>query len=132
MDTSTRGPEPSPAHDRASGPELASQPADDDLWFELRGRDGTVTGTSSRVIHRRADGGGGWAIHEWHYEELRSLQVTEAGDGGSIVIEPRHGPLVPIAVGREQREEAFQAATVFNLLIARAQRQIPVRGPIRR
>jgi hypothetical protein len=131
MEPSTRGSEPTPVRHSPPSPDTAAAEPADDVWFELRGRDGTVTGTSTGVVHRRM-AGDAWAVHEWAYADLRSLHVSEAGEGGSIVIEPRRGPLVPIAIGPDEREEAFQAATVFNLLIARADRSSPIRNAVRR
>lgn len=119
----------------SAAPASASSPtdvSDDEVWFEVRARDGVLTGTSSRVVHRRVEVGGRWSVNEWQYGDLRSLHVIDGGDGGSIVIEPVRGPLVPIAIEPERREEAFQAATVFELLIARAHRDAPVRSASQR
>lgn len=134
MHRPTGASEPSPARDM--GPPSESSESvrgrepdpEQEVWFEVSGRDGSLTGTSSRVVHRRAEPGGGLTRHEWAYDELRSLHVLEADDGGSIVIEPLHGPLVPLSIESDQREEAFQAATVLALLIARAQRASPIRA----
>jgi hypothetical protein len=73
-------------------------------------------------VHTRTEPGGRPAVHRWRYDELRSLQVLDERGGGSIVIEPLRGPLVPVPIRAAEREEAFQAATVFELLIARAHR----------
>ena len=136
MDVSTGGSEPTPFRDQADSPdESAADAPADDVWFQVHGRDGTLIGTSNRVVHRRADQTGDATIREWEYGDLRSVQVVDGGhgrDAASIVIEPVRGPLVPVPLAEGEREEAFQAATVFELLIARAQRSAPTRRSIRR
>jgi hypothetical protein len=136
MDLSTGGSEPAPFRDHADSPGASAVDAPaDDVWFEVHGRDGTLVGTSNRVVHRRADQTGNATIREWAYADLRSVQVVDGGHGrdpGSIVIEPVRGPLVPVPLAEGEREEAFQAATVFELLIARAQRSAPILRSIRR
>jgi hypothetical protein len=109
-----------------TGPDGVQDPfhggsADGDVWFEVHGRDATVTGTTSGVVHRRVDGAN-VVVREWPYTEVRSFRILDDPDGGAIVIDPRHGPLVSIPIAPESREEAYQAATVLGLLVARAER----------
>ncbi len=111
---------------------IEGQPRDQ-VWFEVRAHDTILTGTSDRVVHRPLAPEGAPPLHEWRYHELRSLQVLDdGGTGGTIVIEPVRGPLVPISIRVSDREAAFQAATVFELLIARAQRAGGIRVGSRR
>jgi hypothetical protein len=121
-----------PVRDSEAPASSASELGDEEVWFEVHARDGLLTGTSSRVVHRRTETTGRWTVQEWRYGDLRSLHVIDGRDGGSIVIEPLRGPLVPIPIEPADREAAFQAATVFELLIARAQRQAPIRPSFRR
>jgi len=106
---------------------LPTRPRDasplDDVWFEVEARDGSLVGTADRVIRRRRDPAGDVDARAWGYDELRGVQVLDAPDGGAIVIEPLRGSLVPVPIPPDSREEAFQAATVLSLLIARAQRR---------
>jgi hypothetical protein len=136
MELSSRGSEPSPFRDRADSRDASTDDAPaDDVWFELQGRDATLVGTSKHVVHRRTDQAGGATVREWEYRDLRSVHVIEggrSGEGGSIVIEPIRGPLVPVPIAAAEREDAFQAATVFELLIARAQRSVPMRNSVHR
>jgi hypothetical protein len=133
MHRSTGASEPRPARTRKPPPSsLPDSGPGEEVWFEVDGRDGRLTGTSSRVVHDRPEPGGTSVRHEWEYKDLRSLHVLDGGDGGSIVIEPIHGPLVPVPIAPEHREEAFQAATVFALLIARAHRLSPIRAAVPR
>jgi hypothetical protein len=94
--------------------------ADGDVWFEVHGRDATLTGTTTGIVHRRA--GTDAATREWPYTDIRSFRILDDADGGAIVIDPRHGPLVSVPIAPESREEAYQAATVLGLLVARAER----------
>ncbi|HET7027883.1 MAG TPA: hypothetical protein VFI28_09345, partial [Candidatus Limnocylindrales bacterium] len=91
-------------------------------------------GTSERVVHirDRPPPDGAPALRGWSYDELRSLHVLEERDGQSIVIEPERGPLVPVAIRRDDREAAFQAATVLQLLIAQAHRPGATRSGVPR
>jgi hypothetical protein len=136
MDLSTGGSEPTPFRDHADSPDASTDDAPgDDVWFEVHGRDATLVGSSNRVVHRRAGQAGDATIREWEYRDLRSVHVVDGGhgrDAASIVIEPVRGPLVPVPLAEGEREEAFQAATVFELLIARAQRSVPIRSSLRR
>ncbi len=128
MHRTTGASEPSPSRDRSTAPPLSPESVpEDEVWFAVDGRDGRLVGTSAHVVHERIDPGGIPQRHVWEYGDLRSLHVLEGGDGGTIVIEPVHGPLVPVPVAPERREEAFQAATVFALLIASAHRLPPSR-----
>jgi hypothetical protein len=123
---------PQSAMSPPAGP--ASPPApevDDTIWFEVEARDGTLTGTADRIVRRRLEPDGHWSAHEWRYADLRSLNVLDAADGGAIVIEPLRGPLVPVPISPDAREEAFQAATVLALLIARAQHGAALRPAAR-
>jgi hypothetical protein len=127
IDPSSGGSETTPATDSlptGDGPPDGTD--DEEPWFVVRGRDAALTGTSRRVVHVRREPGGGGVVREWEYGELRSLHVFDTEDGGSLVIEPRSGPLVPIAIAPEEREQAFQSATVLSLLIARAERGAPI------
>ena len=142
MDDTLGGSEPSPARNarhepprkRAAAGEVDLKTLPDDVWFEVRSRDGVLVGTSERVVHVSdhppPDGAAG--LHVWSYDELRSLHVLEEHDGESIVIEPERGPLVPVPIPRDDREAAFQAATVFQLLIAQAHRAGAIRSGVRR
>ena len=128
MTDPTKGPKPSPPHDSersTTGQSTAGDAASpEDVWFAVQARDGTLVGTADVVVHRRADPDGSSSVQRWRYRDLRSLHVLEDPGGGSIVIEPRRGPLVPVPILADQREEAYQAATVFELLIARAERVV--------
>ncbi|HEY3522787.1 MAG TPA: hypothetical protein VGK63_03700 [Candidatus Limnocylindrales bacterium] len=121
MDRTTGGPEPSPVRQRPPSPAEQSS-GDEDLWFEVHGRDATLVGTGDGIVHRRTSPGGEVTVHEWSYADIRSFHIVGGGDAGSIVIEPAHGPLVPVAIDPDRTEEAYQAATVLGLLVARAQR----------
>ena len=120
MHRTTGGSEPSPARHRPPPSQAAA--ADDDVWFELEGSGWTLTGRGNGIVHQRIDDAGEAIVREWSYGDIRSFQVVDGGIGRSIVIEPVHGTLVAIPIDPDRTEEAYQAATVLGLLVARSQR----------